>query len=197
MIWMYQNIDCLPTPCGEVVVLDERGQKVPFSLRNNPYNPVYTLFRGTERAVPVQQDTNYLLCLNTNRLLPGMRYRVCLLGMALHPGDSDEHTVSLSGTVAGYSIAIGAYDPNDEEKVRQDMLYTKSLGYKEPCAILPAPQYDESRCRGYMLEQLPDHFAFRLLDQSIKEISFPIAWLRHEYEEAAADYLDAVELWVT
>ena len=39
-------IDHLPTPCGDIAITDAAGRRVPFSLRENPYCPVYSLFYG-------------------------------------------------------------------------------------------------------------------------------------------------------
>ena len=58
-------IDHLPTPCGDIAITDAAGRRVPFSLRENPYCPVYSLFYGTIQEEMLRPDANYLLCVPT------------------------------------------------------------------------------------------------------------------------------------
>lgn len=48
MSWMYRHIDFLPTPCGEIMVMDENEKKIRFFVKENPYRPDYHLFYGTK-----------------------------------------------------------------------------------------------------------------------------------------------------
>ena len=68
------SMDYLPTPCGAIAVMDETGRRVPFSLRENPYNPVYSLFYGTRQEEALRPDANYLLCVPTSALTIGHTY---------------------------------------------------------------------------------------------------------------------------
>ena len=196
MSWIYRYIASLKTPCGEILVMDQDGQKCRFSLKKNPYHLDCHLFSGTQKEVVINTDTNYLLCIDTNDLKLGHTYEVYLAGSKLHFGDSDEHTEAVSGTFNGYSIAIGAYDPNDDEKVFQAEKYSLKKGFVD--IIVPPPQYDESRFRAYNVEMLRDYsgFRFRLLDYAIQEIKFPVAWIKNDYE-GQSEYEAAVELWTT
>lgn len=124
MSWVYEAIHSLWTPCGEIVVVDERQKRRRFSVKQNPYRPDYYLHRGTEREEILNTDTNYLLCIHTGDLILNRPYQIRLMGGPLHVGSSDEHTEAVSGTSHGYSMAIGAYDPNDEEKMQQAYAYS-------------------------------------------------------------------------
>lgn len=196
---VYRDIDVLTTPCGQISVVDEKGCKYRFSVRKNPYSPDYHLFYGTDNEKTVNTDTNYFLCVHTDDLVLKQIYRICLTGRILHYGDSDEHTEAVSGTSNGYSIAIGAYDPNDDEKVRQAYEYSSVQGCLPKNMIVRPPQYDESRFERYDVEMLEDHsgFSFRLLDCSVKEIVFRVAWVKHNEGVASSEYEAAVELWTT
>lgn len=198
MSWIYRYIDLLLTPCGKIAVMDESGQRLKFSVKKNPYCPDYHLFYGTENEQAFNTDTNYLLCVHTEYLVLGHTYRICLIGSPLHFGDSDEHTEAVSGTANGYSIAVGAYDPNDDEKMLQAVEYSAMQGFDARGIIMPPPQYDERHFIEYDVEMLADHsgFAFRLLDRSIQEIVFPVAWVKNEHQ-GLLDYEAAVELWTT
>lgn len=196
--WVYRQIESLPTPCGKIVVMDEAGTLCKFSVRKNPYSPDYHLFYGTPQEIAFNTDTNYLLCVSVESLKIGHTYKICLLGAPLQYGDSDEHTQAVSGTVNGHSIAIGAYDPNDEEKEKQAYQYSAAIGSLAQKMIIDPPQYDESHFVQYDVEMLEDFsgFSFRPLDRSIEEIVFPVAWVKNEYP-SRLEYEGAVELWTT
>lgn len=198
MSWIYRYIDLLQTPCGEIAVIDENEKRYRFSVKRNPYHPDCHLFYGTEHEEAFNTDTNYLLCIHTDDLELRRKYKICLTGSRLHFGDSDEHTEAVSGTSNGYSIAIGAYDPNDDEKMRQADDYSSSRGDTPRNMIMPPPQYDESCYVQYDVEMSEDYsgFSFRLLERSIQEIRFPVAWVKNEHE-GLLEYEGAVELWTT
>lgn len=196
MSWIYRNINSLSTPCGEITITDEVEKRCVFSVKQNPYHPDCHLFCGTEDEEILNTDTNYLLCIQTSDLVLGHIYKICLTGDKLHFGGSDEHTEAVSGTFNGYSIAIGAYDPNDDEKLDQACKYSHRQGFHN--MIVPPPQYDESRFVQYDVQMLEDYsgFSFRLLENTIQEIKFPAAWVKNKYENLP-DYEAAVELWTT
>lgn len=199
MDWVYRDIDVLPTPCGEITVVDENNRRCRFSVRKNPYSPDYHMFYGTENEKPINTDTNYLLCVCADDLELKNTYRICLTGTALHYGDSDEHTEAVSGTANGYSIAIGAYDPNDDEKISQAYEYSSAQGYLAQKRLVPPSRYDESRFERYVVEMPEDHsgFSFRLLERSVKEIIFRVAWVKHNENAEYSEYEAAVEFWTT
>lgn len=197
MSWVYKDILFLSTPCGDVVVTDDEGRCLPFSIRKNPYCPDYHLFYGTEKERTYNTDTNYCVCISTQDLMIGQSYKIRLVGCQLNFGDSDEHTEAVSGSRRGHSIAIGAYDPNDDEKIKQGYTYTRKK-WGNINAIFAPPQYDESRFVQYDVEMLNDYsvFSFHLIDTSLTEIEFKVAWIKHQVEYAA-EYEAAVEFWTT
>ena len=196
MSWVYHNIRSLPTPCGEITVRDENGEPCRFSVKKSLFCSDYTLYYGTEEEEAVNTDTNYHICIHTEDLAIGHVYKTSLTGCRLRFGDSDEHTQAVSGTSNGYSIAIGSYDPNDDEKLRQAYAHSKKLGVRH--RIVNPPQYDESRFVQYDVEMLEDYsgFWFRLIDRSIPEITFSVAWIENKYEDSL-EYEAAVEFWTT
>lgn len=196
--WVHQHIVSLSTPCGEIAVTDEKGRRISFSVKENPYHPDHHLFYGTENEEVLNTDTNYLICIQTRDLTMGQPYQITLSGGQLHDGGSDEHTAAVSGTLNGYSIAIGAYDPNEEEKLRQACKHAEGSDRLSRKRIALPAQYDESRFIQYDVGMLENYagFAFRLLGSSIEEIVFPVAWVRNKYPNLP-EYEDAVELWTT
>lgn len=194
MSWVYRCITSLETPCGEVLVVDQEERRCRFSVRKNPYCPDYYLAYGAGERI--NTENNYLLCVDADDLQAGRMYRVYLAGAPLRFGDSDEHTEAVSGTWNGYSIAIGAYDPNDEEKMRQAVEYSLRAGITG--RIVPPLRYDESRFVKYDVELLADcsGFRFRLLDRSVREVKFPVAWIENGNGEQG-EYEAAVEFWTT
>ena len=194
MCWIYERIDYLPTPCGKILITDERGQNRKFSVKPNTYNVDYELYSGTEDEIILKTDTNYSICINTADLELGHSYNIRLDGGRLHYGDSDERTVCVSGTYNGYSIAIGAYDPNEDEKLRQACGYSENRGLKQ---IVYPPEYDESRLKEYNVEMPEDRsgFSFRLIDRSREWICFQVAWIKNDHN--TEEYEGAVELWTT
>lgn len=201
MCWIYDQIDFLSTPCGKIVVKDERGQTCKFSVKKNSYSPDYTMFYGTVHAKVLNTDTNYSLYINIAALELGHTYIIRLEGSELHYGDSDEHTVCVSGTSNGYSIAIGAYDPNDDEKNYQ--AYENGVKQGMEHMIIDLSEYDESRFEEYDVNMLDDcsGFSFRLIDHSKDWIVFSVAWVKNKYYaeecESAVEYESAVEFWTT
>lgn len=116
----------------------------------------------------------------------------------MHYGDSDEHTEAVSGTANGYSIAIGSYDPNDDEKLDQAYEYTEKLGDLAGNMIICPPKYDESRFERYDVDMLEDYsgFRFHLIDGSERKLYFSIAWIKNELSDPS-EYEAAVGFWTT
>lgn len=186
MCWIYDKIEVLTTPCGNITVTDELGQTIEFSVRMNSYSP---------DCDGLNTDTNYELCINTADLEFGHTYKICVKGASLSYGDSDEHTECVSGTLNGYSIAIGSYDPNDEEKLCQAEEYSQKRGCEG--TIASPPEYDKSRFEKYDVEMLDDYsgFSFQLIDRSSAWIVFLAAWIENVSDPK--DCEAAVEIWTT
>lgn len=189
MSYVMENIESLPTPCGEILITDPSGKRCRFSVQKSLFDIDYYLFEGTENEEAVNTDTNYKLVLETKDLVVGELYEIRLLGASLHYGTGDDHTEAVAGTACGYSIAIGAYDPNDYEKI--DQLCDASRN----CTGL---EYDKSNFIEYDIEMLLDYsgFSFCLLDRSVDKIYFDVAWIKNEHEDSSA-YESAVGFWTT
>lgn len=191
-------IDSLATPCGRICIVDAAGNKVPFSLLENPYRPAchYADADGVEREL--QTDTNYLIAVDPALLRRGETYRITLPGKILAWGDSDERTVCVSGMANGYSIALGAYDPNEEEKMRQAEQYSQEIGAWERHVIIEPPTWEERNFVRYDVAMLEDESGFRFhrIDDDSREITFPVAWIKN-IPGAEIDCQAAVELWTT
>lgn len=186
MCWIYDKIEILSTPCGNISITDERGHRVKFSVRKNPYSP---------DCGGLNTDTNYELCVSTADLELGNTYKICVKGAELSYGSSDEHTECVSGTSNGCSIAMGAYDPNDEAKLRQAAEYSKKRGYEG--MIVDPPEFDKScfkKCDVQMLDDFSG-FSFQLIDRSNAWIVFPAAWIKNVSDSEECE--DAVEIWTT
>lgn len=196
--WIYKDIDSLHTPCGDITITDENGNKIKFSVKKNPFRPDYDLFYGTSRQEAVNTDTNFLICVEAGNLTLHHSYKLSLSGSHLHFGDSDEHTEAVSGTSDGYSIAIGAYDPNDDEKMSQAENYSERQGYLAQRIIMEPPKYDKSPFVQYDVEMLTDYsgFTFILLERTIDEIVFTAAWIENKTANSD-EYEGAVEFWTT
>ena len=177
-------------------MVDGQGRKCRFSVEKNPYQADYRLFCGTGRERVLHTETNFLLRVPASELRLGEPCRVRLTGTRLGFGGSDEHTEAVSGSANGYSIALGAYDPNDDEKQRQAYVYSQQQGLLARRVILPPPQYDKSRFVRYEVDMLKDcsGFCFRLLEET--EVCFPVAWVACE-PEYREEYEAAVEFWTT
>ncbi|PWM59533.1 MAG: hypothetical protein DBX91_06080 [Subdoligranulum variabile] len=191
-------IDSLETPCGTICIMDEAGGKLPFSLRENPYRPdyCYAEVKGIEREI--QTKTNYLIVVDPTSLRYGETYRIALTGTPLAWGDSDERRVCVSGIANGYSIALGAYDPNEKEKLRQGYGHSKEAGTQTRQAALGALVFEKEDFVRYDIEMLDDAsgFRFRRIDDDRREITFPVAWVKNvsgEEEKCQS----AVEFWTT
>ncbi len=186
MCWIYDKIEVLSTPCGNIAVTDERGHTIKFSVRKNPYSP---------DCGGLNTDTNYELCISTSDLKFGRTYKIRVNAAELSYGTSDEHTECVSGTLNDYSIAIGAYDPNDDEKLFQAEEYTKRKGYEG--MIVDPPEFNKSCFKKYDVQMLDDHsgFSFQLIDRSSELIVFLAAWIKNV--SAPEDCEGEVEIWTT
>ena len=174
MSWIYENIDCLTTPCGDITVTDENGKKIVFSVEKILYDIEPDLFPGIDEKEIIDLDTKYEINIDVDDLKVGQSYKICLTGSKLGDGGSDEYWWAVSGTSNGYSIAIGAYDPNDHE-------------------------VDKSKYESYSLERLYDYsgFVFHMLDKSAKCVFFDVIWIKNKKAGLEAEYESVVECFAT
>ena len=194
---IYKRIYALKTPIGTITVCNkEKG--IPFDVVKNTYDVAYEVYdRQWEHVLyEIQTDTNYGIEIFCADLEIGTWYELFFDGGKLKYGGGDEHTTAIVGSFAGYSIAIGAFDPNDDEKMIQSYMHSKEKGYRD--FIAPPSFYDESKFCRYDVE-ISDNmkgYRFKLLDKSDEKIVFLVAWIKNEMmdpDNAEA----AVEFWVT
>lgn len=188
----------LKTPCGDVFVTDENNAFIPFSIQKNSFDCPYEFESMSGMLETIMTDTNYSLVIDGTLLKHGIHYRIFLSGAILDYGDSDEGTECVSGCSNGYCIAIGAYSPNDNEKMDQAYAYSKKMGFLEHRFIQAPPKYDESKFIKYDIEMLEDNsgFSFHLIDDDCSEIVFKIAWIRSKPGDEL-HYEGAVQFWTT
>ncbi|MDE6501418.1 MAG: hypothetical protein K2L10_04990 [Ruminococcus sp.] len=185
MEYIFYNIKDLITPVGNFSVYYE-DKKIPFSvIRNNfdiPYGEINI------------SDTYYIL-ISTSDLEIGSVYRVVFSCGEWEFEASDEHTYCYCSVIENWAVGIGAYDPNDDEKIAQIFQYSKLNSFN----TLRCPdKYDESKFISHIIEPLPENngYSFRMLDKSQEDIQFPVAWIEiNEY--SAETYKNALGFWLT
>ena len=194
---IYKQIYVFRTPVGNITVCNKE-KEIPFDVVKNPYDVPYEVYDEQWENVlyEIQTDTNYAIEIFSEALEVGAFYEICFDGGELRYGGGDEHTTAIIGSFAGYSIAMGAYDPNDDEKMMQSYMYAQEKGYRD--FIAPPPFYDESKFCRYDVEISEDKrgYRFKLLDKSDEKIRFLIAWIKNE-KFGSENAEEAVEFWVT
>ena len=188
----------LQTPCGDIIIEDDRGNRIPFGIERNGFDCSYDIMNGIAPQRPVNTDTNYLIVIDASVLQLGCEYKIFLEGTKLNYGDSDERTECVSGCSNGYCIALGCYSPNDDEKMKQAYDYSEKKGVLKYKFIEMPPKYDESKFIGYDVEMMDDcsGFQFHMITNHFSEITFTVAWIKSEpgYED---EYEGAVQFWTT
>ena len=193
-----KQFDILETPCGTVFITDEDGTRIPFSLRKNTFNCDYDFESATGVNKVINTDTNYDIVVSSSLLQLRKEYRIVLEGIVLEYGSSDERTVCVSGKANGCCIALGAYLPNDDERMDQAYAYSEKMGFLANRVIQDPPEFDESKFVQYDADMLDDYsgFRFHLIDYTREEIVFPIAWIKSEPDDEL-HYQCAAEFWTT
>lgn len=193
---MEENLKKLVTPCGIVTIADKSNNCIPFTVRKNQFDHPYEFKDAQGKMVKLSTNTNYELVIKTSDLAKGIEYRIMLKGAQLEYGDADEYVECISGCLNGYCIAIGAWLPNDDEKLRQAEEYSEKMGFLKYNSIVEPPQYDTSRFKEYDVEMSDDRsgYSFYLIDDTISEISFSIAWIKSNGVDDL-EYESAVEYW--
>ena len=151
----------LQTPCGDIIIEDDRGNRIPFGIERNGFDCSYDIMNGIAPQRPVNTDTNYLIVIDASVLQLGCEYKIFLVGTKLNYGDSDERTECVSGCSNGYCIALGCYSPNDDEKMKQAYDYSEKKGVLKYKFIEMPPKYDESKFIGYDVEMMDDCSGFQ------------------------------------
>lgn len=192
-----KNIIRLETPVGNYCISDGKNN-IPFSVYENSYKVPYYIYEDGEIADELSTETNYAIVIDLKNLQIGKEYRIVFSESGLKYGGSDEHTESRVMTIDGWCVGIGAYDPNDVEKIVQDVEYSKKTGAYESGFIQAPPEYDESKFKSYFLTAAEDGsgFTFKLLDESVDRIVFKVAWIQGGFYEKEI-YESAIDFWLT
>ncbi len=197
MDFIFNDIDKLITPIGSITVTHE-GAPITFSVKKNSFNIPYEIYGDDRHTVTdtLQTETNYNIVIPTVALEIGKIYEIRFDGEALEIGGGDEHTLSLTATFGGYSIGIGAYDPNDNEKLDQAYQHTQEKGYKH--GIHMPSEFDQSKFINYALDVLDDMtgYSFKLIDRSAEYIYFTAAWICNGYLDVLY-YENALDFWIS
>lgn len=190
----------IQTPCGILRCTGRAGRELPFDVQ--PITKQYAAAVWdliTEAWIPVTPVQQCEILIDT--ALPEIGETVTVRmesDQQYRFGASDENAVCNVVTAAGFSLSLGAYDPNDAEKDRQWIpVYQNGVRV----GANPPEQYDPAKFRGYLLSVLPDWSGFtaKLLDRTLPQIRFRLVWVRHltEIEAELHDYENAVMLIAT
>ena len=177
----------LQTPCGILNLFNESGKHVPFDVhviergRLNIYDDII------EEHIPVKAVYSEII-IDPQNLVAGKEYVLKLSGdYQFEYGDADEYSISNVVSTNDASLSLGAYDPNDVEKDRQWIPNDRG-------GMNPPAEYDQTNYHGYVLEPLEDWsgFSFKLLDYSMPEIRFKLAWIDHLHDVKVSEYRHVV-----
>ncbi len=182
------------TPCGILRCFDSNKNSIPFEVK--PIDKIHKTAVYDEIQSDWVEVANICqtICVPANSLNVGETYTCCLCGNNQYCfGASDENAIANVVTSNGFSLSLGAYDPNDNGKDRQ---YIPIYDGNVKIGWQPPEYYDISEFRGYLLSVLPDWsgFSFNMLDYSLPEIIFRIAWIKHNENliTEISDYENAV-----
>ncbi len=119
-------------------------------------------------------ETNYAIDIDTNLLEINKQYNIVFSEGGLRFCGSDEYTESITTTIGNWSVGIGSYDIN------------------EKCCYTNEPH------KGYDVWKSEDGrgFSFILLDRSVEEITFLVAWIEN-LPNSNIDFEDALDFWLT
>jgi len=190
----------LNTPVGFITV-ECFGKKVPFDIVNGAFSSEYNIYNESNANIVahITAEANYQIRICRSTLKKGAQYTVRFHNGQFQYNGGDEHTISLTGTFGEYALGIGAYDPNDDEKMRQSLNYSDKKGYLAKGIIFDAKSYDTSDFTDYHLDVLDDMsgFTFATIDNgTCNYIYFPTAWIRTGKYDVAT-YESAVDFWIS
>jgi len=197
--FLFQNISELSSPVGAFVVSDGI-RYIPFSIKKNGFNQPYEIYDSNNKSIvaTLTTDTNYTLVIDMKDLKIGQSYKISCSSVKLERFDSDECTEAMTATLNGWSVGIGMHNPNEEEELRQAIFYSKTMKHDLAKVIVAPPSYDETKMRGYYIEQSSDStgYTFKVLDTSLDYIYFEIAWIKN-VSLPALEYEAAISFWLT
>ena len=187
------------TPGGILRCVTSAGIDLPFDvipLEQSSDAKVFDLI--SEEWISVKPAAQYEIIIDTDALPIGTVFTLRLHGdLHYQFGASDENAICSLVSDGSLSLSLGAYDPNDDAKDRQAIPFYQNgirVGFRAPA------QYDTSQFRGYLLTVLTDWsgFTVQLLDRSIPQIRFRLAWIYHnvnpDIEAETTDFDNAVTL---
>lgn len=184
------------TPCGVLRFRDDKGNILPFQIRQEIREEDASVYDNiAEKWVPLDSQDQYTVCIPARNLTVGSEYEMRLYGDYNYTyGDSDECAVASLVTADDVTLSLGACDLNEDEKNRQAVPIfvdgeRQEWHYPET--------FDTSKVSGYLLFALPDWsgYRFRLLDDTVSEIRFRLAWTPHNIEYAEPEDYAAVTNW--
>ena len=194
MDFIYKDIESLATPVGTFLVTD--GEKrLRFSVAKNGLSSPYSYDLPDNGEI--QTETNYDIVIDTNTLETGKIYRIIFTSGKWNYCDSDEHTVCFSSIIDDWIVGIGAFDPNDFEKTKQQFEYSERIGTLKQHIRTEPEHYDESKFSEFTVEALNNcnGFEFKLIDRMIPYVWFKVAWIQIT-KYASEDYQSALGLWL-
>ena len=150
----------LSTPVGSFIVVSDSGEPIMFSV--------------------VQDERSYGVVIDSRKLEIGKIYKIFFTFGNWKFCDLNEHTTCYNTVINDWVVGIGAYDPNDEEKLEQAIEYSKQKGYLEQKFIVYPSKYDEVKFSKYTVDVLEEcnGYSFRVFDYSFDNIRFEVAWIQ-------------------
>lgn len=198
MEYIFSDIEDLITPVGKFSIYSS-NKKIPFSVIRNNFKVPYSVYDENNNIIDeIDISDMYNILINTSVLEIGSAYKVVFSGGKWEFEDSDEHTNCYCSVIGNWAVGIGAYDPNDDEKISQIWYYSKVNGFLEQNILKSPDKYDESKFISHIIEPLPENngYSFRMLDKSWEYVDFPVAWIEIK-EYSAETYKNALGFWLT
>ena len=192
------EVSFFETPCGILRLTASDGSTVPFQIQQDIWEREITAFDEFQQEY-IRLDTaqQYTVRIDAFSLKRHAEYVFRIDGAyPFSYGDSDECALANLCSTGSVTLSLGAADLNDAEKCRQAVPVMRGgvrIGLREP------EQYDISKFSGYALFPLADQTGFRLtvLDDTVREIPFRLAWIPHTAEGAdQAAYAAVTELTI-
>lgn len=154
---IFSNVTDLKTPIG-IITVKCLGKYIPFDVVSGIFSSDYEIYDEDNKTIltHIFADANYQIRIATSNLKIEENYIIKFDGGTFHYNSGDEHTTSLTGTFRGYSLGLGAYDPNDNKKMEQAYVYSKEKRFLKQKFIMEPSKYDTSEFVQYSLDVLDE-----------------------------------------